>query len=283
VRGFRKALTGLAVTALLGGVLWLRFRPEARALIGDFLAPFLRAADRAEWRVGNASLFLRSKTELIEEIERQRAACAALQAQLDRQQAVVRENNELRARLTVREQLPWAAVTARVLSRDPAAGYQRLRLDRGTASGIAVGQGVLANNALLGRVVETSRHSCLVLCLTDPSCRVSVRLAQPPAEGILEGNAEARWRTVPYVSLRYLPRDQEYEPGTRVETSPYSQVIPAGLEVGVIEAPAGREPVSAVANLYKEATVRPSAWAGDFTFVTVLVQSDSAEPLMGEY
>lgn len=242
-------------------------------MVADFLAPFFRAEQSARYRYSHQSLFLQPKTDLIREIERLRAARSNRLHWQKRLVQLEAENDELRQLLAIDPRPGWELVPARVVSWDPAAGYRRLRIDRGSAVGVATGEAVLANGVLIGRVQEVSRHMAVVVTVIDPNCRVAVRLADSRSHGILTGSERQLWRSRPFSTVHYLPRDRDYAPGTVIETSSYSRAVPAGIPVGVL---AGEEDgvavVETVDNLYKRASVKPFAFEKPFTFATVLVR-----------
>lgn len=263
----RKLARGILALALLL-LVWLRFQHTARGLVADFVWPFNKA---------RPTLYSdKSRAELASEIDR-------LQLDLQQQEVKARslggvaaENDELRRLLALPPRARFRVVAARVVGRDPASGGRKLRLDRGAADDVAVGQAVLANGLFLGRIAETSRHSAIALTIADPNCRASVRIHLRGARGVLFGHGGSRWLDKPACVLKYLPRDLEYEAGQSIETSAYSSTIPAGIPVGRIMQMEGEPLVETVNQLYRQVRVKPFAFDQDFSFVAVLVARQPA-------
>jgi len=144
----------------------------------------------------------------------------------------------------------WKA--AAVISRGgTAAVWQNVRLGKGSLHGVRRGDLVVVPEGLVGRVSEVSPKTCEVMLITDPNSRVACELDLPPDEGvgtvrgILFGGGAARPGGAPNLSLlyvveplrlRYLARDFEPPPRTRVMTSGLGQAFPRGLTVGYVVA-----------------------------------------------
>ncbi|MEM9705945.1 MAG: rod shape-determining protein MreC [Pseudomonadota bacterium] len=108
---------------------------------------------------------------------------------------------------------------------------QSMLLNAGALDQVAVGNAVVDDFGLVGRVVETGRRSARVLLLTDAQSRVPVYVEAAELEGILIGRPGGR----PVISYtRGKPADA-LKPGQRVVTSGAGGVLPPGLPVGVVE------------------------------------------------
>lgn len=140
----------------------------------------------------------------------------------------------------------WQA--APVLSRGgTAAVWQSVRLAKGSLHGVRKGDPVVVPDGVAGRVTEVSPHTCEVMLITDPNSRVACELETPGegvgvVRGILYGGG-ARPTANPVLTLlyvveplrlRYLARDFEPPPRTRVVTSGLGPTYPKGLTVGYL-------------------------------------------------
>ena len=109
------------------------------------------------------------------------------------------------------------------------------------------GDPVVVPDGVVGRVTEVSPHTCEVMLVTDPNSRVACELETPGegigvVRGILYGGgavpAAQPQLTLLYVveplRLRYLAREFEPAPRTRVVTSGLGQTFPRGLTVGYL-------------------------------------------------
>ncbi len=270
-------LKPLAVPGLLSLtvaiLLFVRFHPGTRSAVNDFFSPFLKAEKNVEHRIeGRADRYTKTKPELVREIRELEIQLAHTALEIPRLQQLERENEELRDLLQMERMPAFDYRAARVLFRDKATGDRILRIDHGTEHGIAVGQPVLAGGVLLGRVLETSRHTARVMALIDPNCEVSARISGTELGGILSGATETKWRSRPTYLLKHLPRDETYRVGDRVETSPFCTFAPPGIPIGVIGSADDEVTAGGRDNLlYKSVRVRPAYTEAPFTFVTVLI------------
>jgi len=187
---------------------------------------------------------------------RQASRSATLEREVARLQIVAAEAEALGAevdRLRALLDFPpppacrWQA--APVLSRGgTAAVWQSLRLAKGSLHGIRKGDPVVVPEGVVGRVSDVSPHTSEVMLVTDPNSRVACEVETPGegvgvVRGILYGGgssptADDPTLTLLYVvdplRLRYLAREFEPAPRTRVITSGLGQTFPKGLTVGYV-------------------------------------------------
>ena len=261
---------GAVVLALIIVVLVFRFHPDGRRLLRDFSSQFTAAESVAEDELAEQVQMLRSKAELVQEITELQQAEERSAVHLARIKQLERENRELGRLLKLDETAALAVTHARVVFRDPAAGGRRLQLNRGEQDGISVGQPVLANGFLLGRIAEVSKQTAGVLTIVDANCRLSVCPAGTRCYGILAGAEDRSVRGRPVLLVRHLQLDCEINEGQVVETSDYS-IAPPGIKVGTVvdaaSGPRGNE------QLDRTIKIRPFVFDRVFTHVTVLTGS----------
>lgn len=104
-------------------------------------------------------------------------------------------------------------------------------VNAGRANNVEVGQAVVDDSGLVGRVVEAGGGASRVLLLTDIQSRIPVYIEGADVEGILVGNT----RSNPVISFTANADDIEAEPGQRVLTSGAGGALPRGLPVGVVK------------------------------------------------
>ncbi len=103
-------------------------------------------------------------------------------------------------------------------------------VNAGRASNVEVGQAVVDDSGLVGRIVEAGGNASRVLLLTDIQSRIPVYIEGADIEGILVGNT----RDKPVISFTAGADDMVAEPGQRVLTSGAGGALPRGLPVGVV-------------------------------------------------
>ena len=122
-------------------------------------------------------------------------------------------------------------VDAYVIGESNDAFARSMLVNAGRARNVEVGQAVVDEKGLVGRIVDTGVTASRVLLLTDIQSRVPVYVEGADVEGILVGNT----RTRPTISFTASSEPAEVIPGQRVLTSGAGGVLPRGLPVGMIE------------------------------------------------
>ncbi len=141
-----------------------------------------------------------------------------------------------------------------------------LTLDKGTSSGVAVGQPVVASGGLVGTVRSVSATTATVMLLTDPTFAVGVTLPGGNV-GTARGSGRGQPMRVTVVSTnRAAPAVAAGQPlvtsGLRLESFPPN--IPVGRVQQATRAPGSAEP---------DITVTPLVDLNNLTYVRVLLWS----------
>jgi rod shape-determining protein MreC len=163
----------------------------------------------------------------VSENEQLHQEVAQLSQWRDKSVALQNENARLRAVLGLRTEPPIPMVSARVVldSRGP---FANTRLaDVGTEKGIKVGNPVMSERGLVGRVVGVTHGASRVLLLTDVASRTPVLINRTDARAILMGDGGANPK------MAYLRGQDPVKEGDVVLTSGDGGVFPRGLPVGV--------------------------------------------------
>ena len=209
------------------------------------VAPVVEVA-RSPWLAwealaGHTESLERARSELA--LARQRNLELALSAQ--READLERQNAQLRQLLQLRAAVPVHAAAAQIVAqaRDPFS--RKLLLDRGAASGVEPGSPVIDAHGLLGQVTMLSPLGAQVTLITDRDSAVPVEVARNRARGVLVGDAGT---TTGGLQLLWQANDGDLRPGDVLVTSGLDGVYPAGLAVARI-AKVTREPDSAFARV----------------------------------
>ncbi len=166
-----------------------------------------------------------------------------LQARLDSQEDLRRENQELRRLASLPARQEWRAVLAEVVSRDPARWYDCLLVNRGSKDGLVTGALVLVDGYAFGRVIRCYAHTAEVVTVLSRECRFGVGLEGSDVAGVLQGCGEDR----PFADgtlgfqVEYLPKGLVVTADQLVITSGLGGMMPPGIPVGRIlpDAPDG--------------------------------------------
>jgi rod shape-determining protein MreC len=140
--------------------------------------------------------------------------------------ALRNENARYRTLLGLKTDPPIPMVAARIVldSRGPFAATRLA--NAGTEKGIKVGNPVMSENGLVGRVVGVSDGASRVLLTTDTASKIPVMIDRTNARAILTGDGG------PNPKLEYLRGQDPVKEGDRVMTSGDGGVMPRGLPVG---------------------------------------------------
>src|SRR2546422_6539715 len=159
----------------------------ARSLTGTALMPIERAVSGAGTSV---SQFFGSLAEL----DQLRDENPQLRSQVE---SLTLENVRLREQATAAQQaanlgriaaaLPYQTIPAEVIARDPAGFVRTLTIEGGSDRGVAVGDVVVAEQGLVGRVTQVFSTYSRVLPVTDSGSSIVATVQRSRASGIVHG------------------------------------------------------------------------------------------------
>lgn len=136
-------------------------------------------------------------------------------------------NDRYRALLGLNTDPPIPMATARVVT-DSRGPFANSRLaDAGSEKGIRVGNPVMSENGLVGRIIGVTEGVSRILLLTDVASRTPVMIDRSNARAILTGDGG------PNPKLEYLRGQNPVQNGDLVMTSGDGGLFPRGLPVGV--------------------------------------------------
>jgi rod shape-determining protein MreC len=145
----------------------------------------------------------------------------------DRAIALQSQNDRYRSLLGLQTDPPIPMVTAQLVT-DSRGPFANTRLaNAGAEHGIIVGNPVMAEHGLVGRIVGVAHNASRVLLLTDIVSRTPVLVARTNARAILTGDGG------PNPKLAYMRGENPVKVGDRVLTSGDGGVFPRGLPVGI--------------------------------------------------
>lgn len=135
---------------------------------------------------------------------------------------------------------------ARVIARSPSPWTRVILIDKGKRQGVRPNLLVLANETLVGKVIESGPSMSKVLLISDPNSRIGVLMQRTRHQGVLFGTSAGECR------VKYLSLDAEIEPGDVVETVGFGGFFPKGLRIGTV-VKSWKEP----GQIYQVAQIRP--------------------------
>jgi len=220
----------VAVVALLASDRRDAFRSEAygatRGVADQVLAPVGDALSAPGRWTGAGIDTIRGYFFAVSENRRLKAELKEMRQWRDVALALRNENDRYRTLLGLRTDPPIPMAAARVVT-DSRGPFADTRLaNAGKERGIKVGNPVMSENGLVGRIIGVTTGASRVLLLTDTASKVPVMIDRTNARAILTGDGG------PNPKLEYLRGQSPVKEGDRVITSGDGGVIPRGLPVG---------------------------------------------------
>ena len=169
---------------------------------------------------------------------RENERLAAENARLRSVLAVDDKRHDAFERGILSDSLPYAFIPAAIVKNS----FQNLKnyivLDKGSADGVEVDQGVVTGNGILGVIVQVTPHYSVCRSVLHADSYVSARFKKNEYFGTVDWNGKDRR----YVELINIPRQAEVSVGDTIITDRRSTLFPEGLVIGTVEkADAGQQ------------------------------------------
>ncbi len=187
---------------------------------------------------------------------------ATLRGRLAASADALRENADLRRQLGLQIAGTPQQVGADVVAFQPDSYRQFLTLDRGSSSGIKVGQAALNNGIVVGTISSVSSTTSKLQLITDPEFALAVRDQETGALGVMQGQLGGG------LTIKDIAQTDTMNPGDTIASSGLGGVVPENLLIGEvlsINAQAG--------GIFKSAQVSTTLQAEQLRFVFVVVGS----------
>lgn len=174
----------------------------------------------------------------------------ALRGRMQRFIALQAENSRLRDLLGSSFKLGDRVLVAELLRVELDPYRQQVLVDKGTRSGVYVGQPVLDAHAVMGQVVVTNPLTATVLLITDADHALPVQISRNGLRTIAIGTGR-----INQLRLPHLPKNTDVRIGDLLITSGMGGVFPPGYPVARIVEVAD-DPNSSFATVMAEPTAR---------------------------
>ena len=165
------------------------------------------------------------------ELSEQRRLAETLQAQQLKFEALLAENNRLRALLGSSAKVSDLVLIAEVVGISPDPDQHYVMVDKGLKDGVYVGQPVIDATGLVGQVTESTTNLSKVLLVTDQSHAVPVHSIRTAAQLIVEGTGNRN-----LLSMRHVSESLDLVVGDVLVTSGLGQRFPSGYPVAEVMA-----------------------------------------------
>jgi rod shape-determining protein MreC len=173
-----------------------------------------------------------------------------LSARLQQLASLEAENMRLRDLLGSSFKIGERVLIAEILEVDLADYRQQVLINKGTNSGVYVGQPVLDANAVMGQVVATNPFSATVLLITDADHALPVQVNRNGLRTIAAGTGLSQ-----ELDLLHIPKNADIRSGDLLVTSGMGGRFPPGYPVARVTA-VGHEPDNPFTAVKAEPTAR---------------------------
>jgi rod shape-determining protein MreC len=197
-----------------------------RSALSLLVAPLHYLADLPGGVVRVLEDFFAQESRLRHDNEVLRAETLVLQGRLQRFESLEAENRRLHDLLGSSFRVGERVLIAELLSVDLDPYRHQVLIDKGSASGVFVGQPVLDAKAVMGQVVWVGPTTSNVLLITDAAHGLPVRVNRNGLRAVARGTG-----LINQLDLTYVPHDADLEEGDLLVTSGLGGRFPAGYPV----------------------------------------------------
>lgn len=192
-------------------------------------------------------------------------------AQLQKLTALEAENRRLRALLESSTRLRERVLIAELMAVDFDPYRHRILLNKGSLSGVGVGQPLLDQRGVIGQIVHANPMTADAILITDPNHALPVQVNRNGIRTLVLGSGDFQ-----RLSLPFVPDNHDIRPGDLLVTSGLGGRFPRGYPVAEVTEVAF-DPGSPFARI----SARPTAQLDRIREVLLVVDEPwSDEPLL---
>ena len=139
------------------------------------------------------------------------------------------ENIRLRRLLSMKENIEYKTIEARVIGRTPEYLLSNvLYINRGANDGLKIDSPVLSGDGIIGRTVFVSERQSQVQLLTNPDASIGAMVDKERTLGVLSGTGKS------LLDLKYISSTKQIQTGDIVKSSGLDGIFPKGFLLGNI-------------------------------------------------
>ncbi len=200
-----------------------------RSGMGMVLTPLYWLGDLPVRAWSNTQQVFSSRTDLLAENEQLRSETLLMQRRLQKLATLTEQNVRLRELLNSSALIDDRVLVAELIGVDPNAHTHRVLINKGSSSGVTLGQPVLDARGVMGQVIEVMPFTSRVLLLTDTNHSIPVKINRNGLRAIASGTGD-----VDAIELRYVTDSADVREGDLLVTSGMGQLFPVGYPVAII-------------------------------------------------
>ena len=206
-----------------------------RSQLGMVLTPLYWLGDLPVRGWNNTLQMFSSRTDLLAENEQLRAETLLMQRRLQKLATLTEQNVRLRELLNSSALIDDRVLVAELIGVDPNPYTHRVLINKGSNSGVTLGQPVLDARGVMGQVIEVMPYSSRVLLITDSNHSVPVQVNRNGLRAIASGTGNLE-----SIELRYVTDSADIREGDFVGYLGYGAALSCWLSSGCSDASAAQ-------------------------------------------
>jgi len=109
--------------------------------------------------------------------------------------------------------------------------HETIIINKGKNDGIKVGDPLIKNNILVGKILKTNFNTSHGILITNLNSRIPVRIGKNNYKAVVVGNPKSEKQ----LNLEILPKEFTFEDGDYIYTTSINNIMPEGILVGQIK------------------------------------------------
>jgi rod shape-determining protein MreC len=202
---------------------------SVRSVLSIVVTPIVVTADYPARTAILAQETFASQADMRAEIRLLKQDQLLLRAKVIKMAALDAENDRLRDLLGSSAKLQDNVLVAELIGVDPDPERNEVILDKGSESGVFVGQAVLDAQGLMGQVIATSLYTSRALLISDESHSVPVQVNRSSLRLIAQGTG-----ITGQLELIHVPDTADIQEGDLLVSSGLGNRFPVAYPVGVV-------------------------------------------------
>ncbi len=261
----RLILFSLAALVLLFADARFRYMEDIRGVVGAILYPLQELAEvpaSIASRVGQYFVLQSTLQRDNAQLSQEAFVNATL---LQKQEALLVENENLRELLKLRPRFEPSAQVAEILYRARDPFVRKIVVDKGATDGVTEGAPVIDASGLVGQVHRVYPWASEVALISDREQAIPVQVVRNGLRAVIFGLGYDG-----ALEVRFMPVNADIEKGDLLVTSGIDGAYPSGLPVAFVDS-IERNAAYAFARI----TCRPASGVGSHRQVMMLANADS--------
>jgi len=206
-----------------------RYLESTRQVIAAIIYPLQRLTTLPGTLWHDGSEYLSLQRHLVAQNEQLRLQHDADAARLNQFEAVLNENDQLRALLEIKQRTDYTVRAAQIVYLERDIFKRKLLVDAGAQAGVLAGQAVVDNRGVVGQVTRTFPWLSEVTLVTDKNNIVPVQVVRNGLRAAVFGSGN-----ISEMELRYQPVGVDIEVGDELVTSGLDGTYPPALPVAKV-------------------------------------------------